>query len=162
MGYKTCIMNTVTNLQQSYRHFKGKKILACTSLFHSSAEEGVPHQEQAVPDVFFNILCWVKKSRTLLMQHWAPIHKLEDSCLSNLNHEHLNILQFHLTVNISLSQIYQLSYPYFLILSFWASCFQISASYTILEMPSITCNAINWLNPAHFNTFYSELYICLT
>lgn len=59
MVYKTCIMNTVTNLQQSHRHFKGKKTLAWTSLFHSSAEAeaGVPHQEQAVPDVFFNTLC---------------------------------------------------------------------------------------------------------
>lgn len=57
MVYKTCIMNTETNLQQPYRHFKGKKILAGTSLFHSSTEAGVPHQEQTVPDVFFNILC---------------------------------------------------------------------------------------------------------
>lgn len=155
-------MNIVTNLQQSSRHFIGKKILAWTSLFHSSAEAGVPHQEQAVPDVFFNILCWVKKMGTLLMQHWVPMHNLEASCLSNLNHEHLNILKFHLAMNISLSQIYHLSYPYFLILSHWASCFQISASYTILWTPSIMCNAINWLNLAHYNTFYSELYICLT
>lgn len=125
----TNALSTVTNLQQSYRHFIGKKILAWTSLFHSSAE--APHQEQAVPDVmFFNILCWVKKSRTL--QHWATIHKLEASYLSNLNHEHLNILQFHLAMYISLSQIYQFSYPHILILSLWASCFQISASYTIL------------------------------
>lgn len=136
---------------------EARRFLAWISLFHiyAEVEAGVTNQEHPPPDVLLlNIFCWSQDQHA----YTTPVHKLEILCLSNLNHKHLNILQFNLAMHIYLSQIYQLSHFHLLISSFWDSHSKFLLHTLSLETPLITCNAINGLNLAHFST-YSELYM---